>query len=236
MSKQLARPLADRIAALADAPPPTEVKSMRQSARDAAIDALQSDKTHYTTRPGIVPLREWVSTQIAAQYALTVPVDGITITCGATEAEFVSLKTLVPVGSTVLYSGEAAVYQHLARYEPLLGITVTDAPNDTVTAVYIGGVDDAAALLTMAVERDWWVIWSTQFASADIGVSQINGAAERTIIIGELEDKLPGWRIGWMAGSEQSAKLRAYKQSMTICSPSISQWAAYGLVSANDDE
>jgi DNA-binding transcriptional MocR family regulator len=52
--------------------------------------------------------------------------------------------------------------------------------------------------------------------------------ADRTITIGEFET-LPGWRVGWMAGSKAANKLRAYKQSMTICSTSISQWAALGV-------
>jgi aspartate/methionine/tyrosine aminotransferase len=54
--------------------------------------------------------------------------------------------------------------------------------------------------------------------------------AARVVTIGSLSAYIPGWRMGWMAGSEMAGKLRAYKQSMTICSTSVSQWAALGLV------
>ena len=60
--------------------------------------------------------------------------------------------------------------------------------------------------------------------------AQNAGIASKVISVGSFSDVMPGWRVGWMAGSEMADKLRAYKQSMTICSTSISQWAGMGLV------
>lgn len=233
MSDQLSRPLAQRVADLAAAPAPVAAQSTPNSAREAAIDALQADKTHYTTRPGIVPLREWVAGHIQRRYGLTLSVDAITITCGAQEAEFVTLKTLVPAGSALMVTGGAAIRAALEPYAPLLGIHLTAAPDDKVRAVYIG---EASAELEAAFVQNVWVIWPTHRLSAAVDLAQVPDAAARTVLIGEFEDVLPGWRVGWMAGSEQAAALRAYKQSMTICSPSVSQWAAYGWVSADDAE
>lgn len=234
MNQTLSRPLAARIMSLAPPSAAPDATSTPPGAIDSAIKALETDKTHYTTRPGIIPLREWVSTHIQHQYGLTVPVDAITITCGAQEAEFVTLKTLVAAGSLLLYSGGETVREYLSRYVPLLEFSLTETPNEQVSAVYAGG-GISSDWLAEAVENNWWVIWPSVLAGDDDSIAQVEGAAERTVITGELEDKLPGWRIGWMAGSEQANALRAYKQSMTICSPSISQWAAYGLVSADHD-
>jgi aspartate/methionine/tyrosine aminotransferase len=234
MSQTLSRPLAARVTKLAAAPPPVDTASTPVGARDAAVEALETDKTHYTTRPGIVPLREWVSAHLEQQYGLSIPVDAITITCGAQEAEFVALKTLVPADSSLLYSGGAKVREHLERYIPLLEFTPVDTPDAQVSAVY-AGAGASPDWLAQAVDNGWWVIWPAMFAGHDSSIARVVGAAARTVVIGELEDRLPGWRIGWMAGSEQANALRAYKQSMTICSPSISQWAAYGLVSADHD-
>lgn len=234
MSDTLSQPLAERVEALVEAPPPASPTSTPDAAREAAIQALDDGKTHYTTRPGIVPLREWVSMHLRERYGLNVTVDDITITCGAQEAEFVALKTLVKVGTALLYTGGSATRTYLERYVSLLNLTLTDTPTDAVSALYVGAANDAD-LLARAVAAGWMVIWHTGSVGDDIGVAAVDGAESRTVIIGELEDTLPGWRVGWMAGSEQASALRAYKQSMTICSPSVSQWAAYGLVSVSHD-
>jgi aspartate/methionine/tyrosine aminotransferase len=54
------------------------------------------------------------------------------------------------------------------------------------------------------------------------------------VVIGGLDDVLPGWRVGWLAGSEVAEKLRSLKQSMTICTTSVSQWAAVALMNTDD--
>jgi aspartate/methionine/tyrosine aminotransferase len=107
---------------------------------------------------------------------------------------------------------------------------------DSVSALYLTPADPRPvvdALLSMARERGWWVIWDMSRAPAgDFHPAQDAALAPRTVTLGSLSDYLPGWRVGWMAGSRRAAELRAFKQSMTICSVSISQWAAAGLVEA----
>lgn len=58
-----------------------------------------------------------------------------------------------------------------------------------------------------------------------------NDAPKKTVYIGGLPE-MDGWRVGFMAGSGAAGKLRAFKQSMTICTPSVSQWAALGIEEA----
>ncbi len=58
-----------------------------------------------------------------------------------------------------------------------------------------------------------------------------NDAPAKTVYIGGLPE-MEGWRVGFMAGSSAAGKLRAFKQSMTICTPSVSQWAALGIEEA----
>jgi len=97
-------------------------------------------------------------------------------------------------------------------------------------------------MLEMAKVNSWWVVWDVsrepppQSSPASEGGSkafhpaQDTAIAAKVISIGSFSYVMPGWRVGWMAGSEMADKLRAYKQSMTICSTSISQWAGMGLV------
>lgn len=235
MSDALSRPLAKRVSKLKDALAPPAQKTIPSGAVDGAIQALADGKTHYTIRPGIVPLREKVSEQLKQDYQLDISVDDITITCGIQEAEFVALKKLATPNSQVLYADNEAgsVADYLQRFIPLLEFTLTDTPDnpDDIRVLYIGAPSpNLADWLQMAVAHNWWVIWNTTAYDASAFIAQDNQLAARTVLTGTFEAELPGWAVGWMAGSEMAGQLRSYKQSMTICSPSISQWAAYGMV------
>jgi aspartate/methionine/tyrosine aminotransferase len=231
----LARPLAARVeglpapAALPPGPP------LPAAVLEAACAALDAGKTHYTDRPGILPLREWVSAYLRERYGLDISPDAVTITCGGTEARFVAVKKLAPAGTVVVCPGDAA---RMAGAAHLCGVTLAAQATepDAVSALYLTPADPLAVgepLLAMARERGWWVIWDTSGAPAgDFHPAQDAALAPQTVTLGSLSDYLPGWRVGWMAGSRRAAELRAFKQSMTICSVSISQWAAAGLVEA----
>lgn len=238
MTDTLSRPLAERVSRLKAVSDPAAQKPIPSGAVDGAIQALADGKTHYTTRPGIVPLREKVSERIEQDYKLEIPVDDITITCGLQEAEFVSLKRLATPDSQVLYADDEhrSIASYLEGFVPLLEFTLTNTPDnpDAIAVLYIGASHpDLADWLQMAVKHSWWVIWNTSLFDASSIISQDANLASRTILTGTFETDLPGWAVGWMAGSEMAGQLRAYKQSMTICSPSISQWAAYGMVNTH---
>ncbi|MGB7339734.1 MAG: hypothetical protein WBC91_12645 [Phototrophicaceae bacterium] len=235
MTDTLSRPLAERVSQLKAVSAPAEQKPIPSGAVAGAIQALADGKTHYTTRPGIVPLREKVSEQLKHDYQLDIAVDDITITCGIQEAEFVALKKLATPSSQVLYTDneDGSVADYLQGFVPLLEFSLTDTPNnpDKINVLYIGASSpNLADWLQMALTHNWWIIWNTRLYDASSMISQDENLASRTVLTGTFEDQLPGWAVGWMAGSEMAGQLRSYKQSMTICSPSISQWAAYGMV------
>jgi DNA-binding transcriptional MocR family regulator len=211
----LARPLAARVAHL---PPPFELEANEQApeaALTAAESALDAGHTHYTDRPGILPLRQKVSAALAADGIAIAP-DAITISCGLIEGRFVALKQLVPPSGRV-----ASPTADLSGVCALLGLTQTVdlAQADLVYAVGAAGL--VAALTTPAA----WIVCEYQPNQA---YTLPAADADRVLFIGEFA-QLVGWRVGFMAGSKAAGKLRAYKQSMTICTPSVSQWAAAGL-------
>jgi len=229
----LARPLAARTQGLPEPVPLPPGPPLSPATVEAAIAALDAGKTHYTDRPGILPLREWVSAHLRARYGLDVPPDAVTITCGGTEARFVAIKKLAPAGTAIVCPGDAGRIAGAAR---LCGVEVTAQVNEpeAVSALYLTPADPRAVvddLLAGARERGWWVIWDVSGAQrGDFHPAQDVALAPQVVTLGSLSDYLPGWRVGWMAGSRRAAELRAFKQSMTICSVSISQWAAAGLV------
>ncbi|MCA0454078.1 MAG: pyridoxal phosphate-dependent aminotransferase [Chloroflexi bacterium] len=230
----LSRPLASRIAGL---PAFTERKdgaAVSERVIEAAVKALDKGETHYTDRPGIVGLRTWVTDHIGKNFGVELQPGEITITCGVTEGRFVVAKQLTKPGSQIVCPGDTSVISgaaHLAQATVVSDVTDPVA----VSMVYLTPQDDWAVvdkLLQQAAEHKWWIIWDI---SSGIGENKFHPAQDprlvgQVVTLGSLSDKMPGWRVGWMAGSEKAGKLRAFKQSVTICTTNVSQWAALGLV------
>ncbi|MGJ3238659.1 MAG: hypothetical protein ACFE0Q_08140 [Anaerolineae bacterium] len=227
MSDTLSQPLADRIAKL-------ELKQDRlmesdtpTTAQQGAIQALADGKTHYTDRPGIAPLREWVAQQINTRYEIQIDKDQITITCGIEEAIFASVMVLAQ--SAILVIGDAT-HLHGTSILKDVPLIYTSEQLSSHMLIYLTSQDaqeDITTILDHADAETCWVVWDTTQGTGTFHPAQHEKWASRTVTIGSMEDTLKGWRIGWMAGSSQAGALRSFKQSMTICSPSISQWAAY---------
>lgn len=231
--QQLARPLAQRVAELPDAAAPSgEDNALPETVQQAAFEALARGETHYTDRPGILPLRKQAVNWLGSHYGLELGADEVTITCGATEARFVALKQLVAPGKHVLALSSSHYIEAAAQ---LLGLSLRQQVDDFsgIGVVYLTAADDpelVRQVLDQAATTDCWILWDTSVApAAGLHPAHHPDLTGRVISIGSFSDALPGWRVGWMAGSKVANKLRAYKQSMTICSTSISQWAALGL-------
>lgn len=229
----LARPLAARIANLPEVVERTDSPPIPEGVIEAAIQALNEGKTHYTDRPGILGLRKWVTDMLQKQYNLTLKPDAVTITCGATEARFVAIKRLVKAGDIIIHPGDGKKIEGAAQ---LVGIEASTQIRDIekVKLIYLQPFDEmggVSPLLKLAEKHEWWIIYdlSGQSNALEFHPAQNPAIAPKVISIGSFSDTMPGWRVGWMAGSEMADKLRAYKQSMTICSTSISQWAGMGL-------
>jgi aspartate/methionine/tyrosine aminotransferase len=223
--------LAARVNAL---PTPTEPQanpSVAPSVVRAAFEALDAGHTHYTDRPGILPLRKRIVDSLNERYQLGMQPDQITITCGATEAYFVTLKQLVKPDASILCIGSGDAIQGAAR---LIGASLTkNADAGNISLVYLSPADPQNkinALLERVIANNWWALWDMAAGPlTDFHPAQQPDLAPRIISVGSFSGELPGWRVGWMGGSQMANKLRAYKQSMTICTTSVAQWAALGL-------
>jgi len=230
-AQKLAVPLASRVAALPAAPDTESPAVVQATVASAAAQAMNAGHTHYTDRPGILPLRQHVVETLGATNGIEISADEVTITCGAVEGRFVALKQLVKAGSKVLAASADSL---IAAPAELIGAGFTiSAGEEGISLLYLTPADDPQqrdALLQQAAANGWWVIWdmSVSGSSSAFHPAQHPALAKKTITLGEVSE-LSGWRVGWMAGSEAANKLRAFKQSMTICTTSVSQWAALGL-------
>ncbi len=85
---------------------------------EAAKRALDAGATHYTTRPGLDPLRAAVSEKLRRDNGITVdPKAEVLITCGAQEALFVVLHVLLSSGDEVIVPQPAnPTYAALVRH------------------------------------------------------------------------------------------------------------------------
>ena len=232
MSNTLTRPLADRVAKLPSIPStlPAIAHELPKAVIDAAIQALADGKTHYTDRPGILPLREQIASEINRHWGLGLDADQVTVTCGVEEAIFACVKVMAE--SAIYLADESAQLRSIAA---LTNIPIIEKSDEIVdgTLIYFNGLHPQASaeeILARTNPDTCWVIWDiTGNPPTEFNPGKLDHWLSQTIMTGSYDPFLPGWRIGWMAGSSKVGALKAFKQSMTICSPSISQWAVYGL-------
>jgi aspartate/methionine/tyrosine aminotransferase len=85
--------------------------------REAASQALADGETHYTTRPGLNPLRRAIADKLARENGITVhPEREVLVTCGTREALFVALHVLLERGDEAVVAGPAPkLYRDVTR-------------------------------------------------------------------------------------------------------------------------
>jgi (5-formylfuran-3-yl)methyl phosphate transaminase len=205
-----------------------------EAVRAAADEALRRGETHYTDRPGILPLRQQVARRLAREFGAEVDAaKGVVITCGGTEARFVAVQQLLPEGGTLvaLSHPERLAAPCVVRDVTLVGPDATVASEARV-ALYLNGEtpnDVADPWLERARAGGWPVVFE-----ADAGGRHpaALGLAEQTVTIGSLglEQGMASWRLGFLAAPVAKAgPLRDFKQALTICTTNVSQWGALAL-------
>lgn len=228
--KTLSRPLAERVAGLDRLTEgPGAEPDLPPNVIQAATDALARGETHYTDRPGIPEFRQWVADDLGKAYGIQIDPQEVTITCGSTEARYVTLTLLTAPAAQVLCLNDADQIRGALH---LVGAQSVDsiAAAKQISVLYLRPDDDRevlTALLRQAETESWWLIWDMSLAvdRPDFHPAQNEKLAARVVTIDSLSHRMAGWRVGWMAGSEAALRLRARKQAMTICTTSVSQWA-----------
>ncbi len=226
--------LSRRAIAIGDLPSPplpNGEATMAQAAVAGVLAALDRGETHYTDRPGILPLRRTIAEILNRRYALACEAGHITLTCGATEARFVTVQRLLDEGAALAAPAAAGTIAGavLAR-----GGRMTDDPSQAQLLYLTSSTsnDDLAAALRAASE-DCLVVYEIDDADASFHPVQVSGFTGRVVTIGEIgiDHGLVGARLGYLAAPPgEAAALRDFKQALTICSTNLSQWAALAVV------
>ena len=198
----------------------------------ATLEALARGETHYTDRPGILPLREAVSAMLARRFDIeTDPRANTVITCGVTEARFVAVQQLLGPGDA-LYAGAHA--KRVAGPLTVRGSQLTEEV-EKARALYLTSAmaKGAQRELLEKLPEDGLVIFEIEDEASAFHPAQLKSLSVRTVTIGDLGTArgLLSWRIGFLAAPPSSAAgLRDFKQALTICTTNLSQWAALAVM------
>ncbi len=232
--------------------------------KDAACRALAEGRTGYTPNVGIPELREAIVAKSRRENGLSYTPDQVLVTAGASEALLLAILALVEDGDRVLHADPAFVsYAALAslvggRPE---GLAVDDRLRIDVEAAK-ERLDGARLLVlnspanpTGAVEPEESVRALVEYAD-EAGVTVVSDEVYehfvydgvRAVSAGRYGENvvtinatsktyaMTGWRIGWLAGSEelveQANKVHQYGQA---CATSIAQCAAAAALEGPQD-
>jgi len=225
-------PLSDRARLLAERfseparPAEPEPEAVATPPIRAAVEAaLDRGETHYTDRPGILPLREKIAALLRLRFGVEINAkNDLVVTCGVTEARFVATQQLLRPGETLAAPAEA---DRLYGAAALRRVVLETAISPDTQAVYLTSATPESALreYLAAAPKIATVLYEVDEPASRFHPAQLAEFADRTVTIGQLGEE--SWRIGYLASPGAfSPAMRDFKQALTICSTNLSQWAA----------
>ena len=175
---------------------------------DGVRRALLGGETHYTSRPGIVELRERIASTIGHESPVDYAADDVVVTSGSSEAVFVILLGL-GISTGEVRAPADLEYEALFR---LMGLEVMR--------------DEGSELISFE---------KSPFTILDVGERLQQGLpgnidAEHTLIVGNLDaqEGLGSFHVGFICGPTSAvARVRRWKQALSICTAAPSQRAAF---------
>src|ERR1700679_1543739 len=89
-----------------DAPASVTTDPAPANVRSAVEAALDRGETHYTDRPGVLPLREKIAERIRERFGVVIDAKrDVIVTWGVTEARFLELQQLLQPGDLLAAPG-----------------------------------------------------------------------------------------------------------------------------------
>jgi aspartate/methionine/tyrosine aminotransferase len=241
-----------------------ETLGVPEHVQTAAGAALDRGETHYTTRPGVIPLREAIAERLTAD-GFPASAETVLVTNGGAEALYIALQMLLAQSRRMVIVGPVpANVVAMIRFigvEPVLlptGVESHFYPSvDTVAAAQgsslllaspspVTGLalspSEMEAMIAMARDNDMTVVLDRSLATAlydpalaRFGESELGASL---ITIGSFSPGygLAGWRVGWLSAPPETMKLfRELKQAMSICTTAVSQFAALAVLDGPAD-
>jgi histidinol-phosphate/aromatic aminotransferase/cobyric acid decarboxylase-like protein len=199
--------------------------------RAAVEQAMARGETHYTDRPGILPLRELVAERITERFGMAVNGAEVLITCGVEEARFVACQQLLRSGG--LAAGPADT-ERITGAVLLRGARLgsQDEREDLLYLASSLGEPPVREALARCPDQAA-VLYEVDEPHGRFHPAQVESFAARTTTIGPLGAS--SWRVGYLVSPPTvSPAMRDFKQALTICSTNLSQWAMLAALRAGE--
>jgi aspartate/methionine/tyrosine aminotransferase len=228
-------PLANRIESLLQKLPAespfTPDSLVSPHVKTAIEQALDRGETHYTDRPGILPLRERIASALSRRFAIqTNAKSDVIVTCGITEARFVATQQVLKAGEILAAPVSS---ERLSGAAILRRVELTPNPRVEIRSLYLTS-STPEPILRLHIEAAppaAFILYEVDEESSKFHPAQLAGCESRSVTLGSLGAE--SWRVGYLtAPGVVSAGLRDFKQSLTICTTNLSQWAMLAALEA----
>jgi aspartate/methionine/tyrosine aminotransferase len=232
--------------------------------RAAAAAALDRGETHYTTRPGVIPLREGIAQRLSAD-GFPATVETVLVSNGGAEALYIALQMLLKPAQRMVVAGpvpanvvamirfigaepilipssvETRFYPTAASIAAAEGTSLLLSSPSSITGLACSA-EEQEAMIATALERGMTVVVDRSLATAlyDPALGRFGNPelAAKVVTIGSFSAGygLAGWRVGWLSAPPVTMKLfRELKQAMSICTTAVSQFAALAVLDGPHD-
>ncbi len=187
---------------------------------------LGSGETHYTTRPGMTPLRRRIATRLAELGAPSRSEGGVVVTASEGESLYVALLSL-EVGPGAVVAGDDPG-SHKALFDLLeIDVVPSSDPRAQGAAAAFTFLGAVRAVPNGSEARHIVAIGGALGRGADDG--HLADLPDDAIIIGDLNAiaGLEHFHVGFAAGPpERIKRVMTWKQALSICTAAPSQRAA----------
>lgn len=232
--------------------------------RAAAKAALDAGQTHYTVGPGILPLRQAIAERSTVD-GFPASAESVVVTNGGSEALYIALQSVLKAGDRIAVAGPVApnVLEMIAFIgakalrlsgEAHTGFmpTLDEVAGCGARSLLLASPSPVSGmaiptrylrdLVALAVQRDMAVIFdrtlawccfepaTAHFPDAELGA--------RVLTTGSFSEAyaMHGWRVDYFsAAGGHLAVMRELKQAMSICTSSMSQFAALAALEGPTD-
>jgi (5-formylfuran-3-yl)methyl phosphate transaminase len=220
--------------------------------RQAASDAMQQGKTHYTDSLGIPELRDAIASHYLKTYGVKVDESQIMVTTGSSPALLMAISCLVDAGDEIIMTNPYyACYPNFARIlkaQPRLVATgsadgfqidpakVKASTSKTTRAVIINSPANPTGICLDAEHLEALCSLGLPIISDEIYHGLVYESEQHTIL--EFTENaiiingfskayaMTGWRLGWAVFPPSLIRTaQKIQQNLMICAPSIAQSA-----------
>jgi aspartate/methionine/tyrosine aminotransferase len=241
-----------------------ETLAVPEHVQAAAAAALDRGETHYTTRPGVIPLREAIAQRLTAD-GFPASADTVLVTNGGAEALYIALQMLLTRSRRMVVAGpvpanvvamirfigadpvvqstgvESRFYQSADAVAAAGGSSLLLTSPSPVTGLSLSP-GEMETMISVAIDRGMTVVLDRSLATAlyDPALARFGDSelGANLVTIGSFSAGygLAGWRVGWLSAPPETMKLfRELKQAMSICTTAVSQFAALAVLDGPAD-